>query len=302
MKKQLLITGGTGLIGTHLTALLQAKGYQISYLSRSQQDIPQVKVYQWDIPKQQIESGALASHQAIIHLAGAGVADQRWTESRKQTILKSRTESTRLLRQELEKLETKPKAFLSASAIGIYGNDTGEAWMKEDAPSGDDFLAEVTKQWEDSVDQIAELGIRTVKLRIGVVLSEKGGALEKIAQPIKLGAGAALGSGKQYLSWIHIDDLCQMFIHALENEAVQGVFNAVGPHPATNAEFTKATAQVLNRPLILPNVPSFALKLMLGEMASIVLGGNRVSSEKIQAQGFQFQYPTLKPALQDLLP
>ena len=299
--KNILITGGTGLVGQRLTQLLQTKGYTISYLSRSKQKLEGIQTYQWDIQENQLDEEALQQADYIIHLTGAGVADKSWTEERKKVILESRTKSTELLFNSLKKLNLKPKAFIAASAIGYYGLDTGDTLLEEDSPAGSDFLAQVTHQWEDTVSTIVTLGIRTVKFRIGVVLSKKGGALPKITQPIYFGAGAALGNGKQYMSWIHIDDLCHMIIYALEQESLSGVYNAVASRPVRNAEFIRLSAKALNRPLILPNVPAFALKMMLGEMAGIVLGGNKVSNAKILESGFTFNFEDPQKALEDLL-
>ncbi|MEK6481467.1 TIGR01777 family oxidoreductase [Catalinimonas sp. 4WD22] len=302
MSKNVLITGGTGMIGSRLTPMLQEKGYEVSHLSRSRTGKEAVKTYVWDIQKKEIEPEALKQADYIIHLAGAGIADSRWTESRKQIIIKSRTETTRLLHDGLAQLgQHKVKAFLSASGISIYGSDTGSTEIYESSPKSDEFIADVVKQWEASVDEISRLNIRTIKLRTGVVLSMKGGALPKIVQPIKLGAGAPLGSGEQYMSWIHIDDICRMYIHALEKEDVHGVYNAVAPRPVTNKELTQTAAKILHRPLILPNVPAFALRLAFGEMASIVLGGNKLSNQKIESTGFDFRYKRVEAALTDLL-
>lgn len=299
--KHILITGGTGLVGKQLTELLLSKGYTVAYLSRKKKPIPSVKVYEWNIYQKTIEKEAITEAEAIIHLAGAGVADKTWTESYKKEILESRVLSTQLLYETLEQTQHSVKSFISASAVGIYGFDTGEQWLDENSPHGKDFLADVTEKWETEVQKIANLGIRTAILRIGIVLAKEGGALPKLLQPIRWGLGAALGSGKQYMSWIHIKDLAQMFVFALENEHLKGVFNAVGNKPCTNAELTQAIAQTIHKPLFLPNVPSFALKLMVGEMAQMVLGGNRVSNEKILQAGFQYQFPTLQEALKDLL-
>lgn len=302
MSKNVLITGGTGMVGQHLTQLLLQKGYQVSYLSRSSSSSSGIKTYTWDIENQEIDPQALQEANYIIHLAGAGVADKRWTESRKQAILKSRTESTRLLHNSIANLGSHQiKVFISASAIGIYGADTGSADMAEDSPKGSDFLANVVQRWEAEVDEFKQLNIRTVKLRIGVVLSMEGGALPRIVQPIKFGVGAPLGSGKQYMSWVHIDDLSRMFAYALEHADMVDVYNAVAPRPVTNKELTQSAAKVLDKPLFLPNVPSFAIRLAFGEMASIVLGGNRVSSQKIEEQGFVFNYQHINSALEDLL-
>lgn len=299
--QNILITGGTGLVGQALTQLLLKEGYQVSYLSRSEQNIPNIKTYLWDVKKQTIDAQAIQKADAIIHLAGAGVAEERWTNSRKQEILESRTDSTTLLVKALKDTSHAVKTFISASAIGYYGLDTGSTLINEDSQAGNDFLAEVTKSWERSVEDISDLGIRTTKLRIGVVLSEKGGALPKIMQPVKFGAGAALGSGKQYMSWIHIKDLARMFLFVLQQDKMEGIYNAVGPNPLNNAEITQAIAKTLGRPLFLPNVPEFALKLMMGEMAGIVTGGNRVSSQKIEKAGFDFQFAEISPALKDLI-
>ncbi len=301
MSKKVLITGGTGMVGSCLTRQLLQKGYQVSIVSRQKENIPNVTVYQWDVRKQFIEPGAVENADYIVHLAGAGVADERWTKARKKEILDSRTESARLLRDTLQKTGHRPKAFVSASGVGIYGDDRGGELLTETSTIGTDFLSEVSQAWETSAQTITALGIRTVMLRIGIVLSADGGALAKIAAPVKLGAGTALGSGKQWMSWIHIDDLCRMIIYALENEKLNGAYNAVGPHPDTNAELTRAIAQVLQRPLLLPNAPAFALKLLFGELANTILGSLRVSNQKIAETGFTYQFPDLQPALKDLL-
>ena len=302
MSKNVLITGGTGMIGQRLTQMLQDKGYEVAHLSRSRSNDQPVKTYVWNIQRREIEPEALQWANYVVHLAGAGVADKRWTKSRKEIILKSRTESTRLLHETIANLgEHQIKAFISASAIGIYGTDTGSATLYESSPQGDDYLAGVVKKWEAGVDEIKRLNIRTAKLRIGVVLSTGGGALPRIVQPIRLGAGAPLGSGQQYISWVHQDDLCQLFVHALEHENIEGVYNAVAPQPVTNEELTKRAAKILHKPLFLPNVPAFAIRLAFGEMASIVLGGNRVSSKKLEEEGFSFQYAHIDKALADLL-
>ena len=303
MNNHVLITGGSGLVGSRLTELLRTKDYVVSHLSRSPAPpSSSIPTYQWDIKQQSIDPQALADADYVIHLAGAGVADQRWTDKRKQVILSSRTESTKLLRDAIAQAGPATiKAFVSASAIGIYGTDTGDTLLTEESPAADDFLADVVVQWEAAVDEIQKLGVRTVKYRIGIVLSTLGGALPPIARTVRWGVGAPLGSGEQYLSWIHIDDLCRMFIHALENEEMAGSYNAGGPQPVTNEALTRAVARVMHRPLWMPNVPGFALKLALGELASAVLGGNRVSSRKIEDAGFRHKFDQLALALADLL-
>ena len=301
MGKKILITGGTGLIGKRLTQLLLEKNYTVRYLSRSKRNIKNVEVFEWHPQKGDIDKAAFEDIDGIVHLAGAGVADKRWTDSRKTEILESRTQSTTLLESTITALGIQPKVLVSASAIGYYGIDTGEQLLDESSQVGSDFLADVTKRWEESTEGFVKQGIRTVKVRVGVVLSTESGALPKLLQPIRLGLGAPLGSGKQYLSWIHIDNIARIFLYALENDQLKGAYNGVAPRPVTNAEMTKTIASVIHRPTFLPNVPSFMLKMMLGEMASIVIDGNRVSSQKISNSGFEFQFPDLKQALEQLL-
>lgn len=294
-----LITGGTGLVGTVLSGLLTENGYTVTHLSRKARD-GKYQTYVWDIKNQQIDEEAIQTADAILHLAGAGVADSRWTADYKKKIYDSRIDSTRLLRQKVKEHNPNLKHFISASAIGLYGWDTKDELLFETSPKGEGFLADVVQNWESEINQFDEIGVKNSTVRIGVVLSEKGGALQKMAQPVKFGVGAPLGSGKQYLSWIHIQDLCGIFKFILEKNQSQ-VVNGVAPNPLTNKEFTKVLAKQLKRPLWLPNVPSFVLKGMLGEMAGMILGGNKVSSNKIEQEGFTFLHPTLEIALQDLL-
>ncbi len=302
MAQKVLITGGTGLIGKRLTALLLQKGYEIAYLTRKKVNIPSVKVYEWDVRKNYIEDGALENTDYLIHLAGAGVADERWTEERKKEIFSSRTDSIELIARKFKELNIRPKSFVSASGSSYYGEDTGDIQHTEHSPPGKDFLSEVTIEWEKAADQIAALGVRTVKLRTGIVLSNDGGAVPKMAQPAKLGFGAPLGSGKQWLSWIHIDDICALYIQCLENESWVGAYNAVATPPATNEYFTKLLCKALDKPQWLPNVPAFALRLTFGEMANVVLGSNYVINQRIQDEtDFQYQFPDLLEALKDVL-
>lgn len=302
MNQTVLITGGTGSIGRRLTQLLKQEGYQVSLLSRSPKSIPDVRVYQWDIKKGHIDPQAIATADHIIHLAGEGIADERWSDERKDAILSSRTQSTDLLAQALDKNPHHVKSFIAASAIGYYGGDTNDRPLTETSQGGSDFLAQVVRAWERSEEQVAALGIRTVKLRIGVVLMSEGGALPKLVQPIKLGAGAPIGSGQQYISWIHLDDLCRLFIQGLSKETWQGVYNAVAPNPVTNETLTRTIADVLHRPILLPNIPTFAIKLLYGEMAIVVTGGNYVLNKRITDEtDFIYQHADLRTALQDLL-
>jgi hypothetical protein len=301
MKGTVLITGGTGLVGTRLTEILQQNDYEVIFLSRKRED-GKIKKYQWDIPKKQLDEEALQRADYIINLAGAGVFDHKWSKEFKKEILESRTESVKLIAEKLAKIQHHVKAFVSASAIGYYGADTGDKLIDENFKPGKDFLAEVVSKWEKEKELLVELKIRTVSFRIGIVLSNKGGALEKLLGPIKMNAGSALGSGKQFISWIHIDDLCYIFLKALEDQNMQGVYNAVAPNPVTNEELTKEAAAAIGKSIILPNVPSFALKMMLGsERANVLLGGNKISVEKLQKAGYKFRFPELKTALVDLL-
>jgi uncharacterized protein len=301
MVKKILITGASGLVGTRLTGLLLQKGYQVFHLGRSERK-DGIPSFVWDIEKGTLDSKALIGIDGIIHLAGAGVADKRWTPSRKKEILDSRVRSSALLCNSLKKEQHTVRCFVSASAVGYYGFGLSDEVFTENSKPGSDFLAQVTRQWEEEVDKISLSGIRLVKLRIGIVLSDKGGALAEMAKPIKAGFGAALGSGEQYLTWIHLDDLCQMFIKAVEDQSMTGAYNAVGPEWVSNKEMTNAIAKAMKKPVWLPSIPGFMLRLILGEMAAMVLNGSKISSDKIQKTGFKFKFTKLGDALKDLMP
>lgn len=300
MSKKILITGASGLIGTRLTELLLQKGYQVFHLGRTKRN-GRVPSFTWDVEKGSLDTQALEGVETIIHLAGAGIADKRWTKKRKAEILQSRVQFSALLYKVLATTTHQVKTVISASAIGYYGFEMDENIFTETDQPGNDYLAQVTQQWEQSVDKIAALNIRVVKLRIGIVLSNQGGALVEMAKPIKLYAGAPLGTGKQFLSWIHIDDLCRLFIKAIDDNEVKGAYNAVSGQWVTNKEFTALLAKTLNRPLFLPHVPVFIMKLILGEMAMLVLKGSKVSADKIKATGFTFAFSNLEDALKNLL-
>jgi uncharacterized protein len=301
MSQNVLISGGTGLVGSRLTEMLIEKGYQVAHLSRGAGK-GRVKTYTWDLSKGAIDKEAIKNADYVINLAGAGVFDEKWSKSFKNEILKSRTDAVDLIYEKLKNSSHHVKAFVCASAIGIYGDNTGEALITEDHPAGKDFLSEVVTKWESAAEKVQNLGIRTVKVRTGIVLSSKGGALSKMTAPIIKGMGAALGSGKQYVSWIHIDDLCGIFIKAIEDENMRGTYNAVAPNPVTNEKLTHVIAEQIGKSVHLPNVPGFALKLLLGsEKAMAVLGSVKVSAEKIMKQGFQFRFADVNLALQNLL-
>lgn len=293
--QNILITGGSGLVGQRITELLEKKDYQVAWLSRSAQ--PERKSFIWNIEKEALDSEAIEWADAIIHLAGAGVAEKRWTPERKKLILESRTQSTQLLFAAMEKAENRPNTFISASAVGYYGFNTGTTLVDETSPSGSDFLAEVVKAWENEVKRMEGLDIRTVLLRIGIVLDSEGGALGEMLKPP---VAAPLGSGDQWMSWIHIEDLARMFVYALEKTTLQGVYNAVGPNPATNQQLTQEAAYAKGKTYLGIGVPGFVLKMVLGEMSAMVLGGNRVSCQKIQKTGFQFEFYELSAALKDI--
>jgi len=299
---KVLITGGTGLIGTRLAEMLIDSGYEVALLSREPAKSSHYRSFRWDPQAGTIDEAAVRYADFIVSLAGASVSDGKWTDERKRDIMTSRLGGLALLSRELAKPGHHVQAFISASAIGIYG-DAGDKLLDEDAPPAlptHDFLADVSHQWELAAAPVAALGIRTVIPRIGIVLSRDGGALPQMARPIKLGAGAPLGSGKQYMSWIHLDDICRLFIAMLEDTTWHGTYNAVAPNPVTNQQFTETLAHVLHRRLLLPKVPAFGLKLALGEMSEIVLASQRVSAQKVLAHGFTFEYPELQGALEAL--
>ena len=301
-----LITGGSGLVGTRLTEILVERGFTVSHLTRKVEEKSvggkPIKTYLWDIKKGIIDEKALLEADYLVHLAGAGIADENWSEERKKEIIDSRTKSIDLIISKLKVLPHRIISFASASGIGYYGADTGNEHISEQHTPGNDFVADCCIQWEAAADKIQALGIRTVKLRTGIVLSEKGGALPKITQPVRLGVGAALGTGTQWQSWIHLDDLCELFIKSLTDKQMTGAYNAVAPNPVTNHDLTKISAQVLKRPFWMPNVPEFALKLVFGEMASIVLGGNYVLNQRIKLEtNFDYKFVEVREALVDLL-
>jgi uncharacterized protein (TIGR01777 family) len=301
----ILITGGTGLIGKAITNQLLQKEYNVIVLTRklpvNEVKTPGLGYAIWDVKQQTIDMDAVKKADHIIHLAGAGVVDKKWTDAYKKEIQDSRTESSRLLVSSLENNTNKVKTVISASAIGWYGADkAGKPFMETD-PEAKDFLGNTCRLWEQSIDPIAGIGIRLVKLRTGIVLSNSGGALAEFKKPIKLGVAGILGDGKQIVSWIHVDDLCRMYIAAIENEHLSGVYNAVAPAPVTNKELTMELAKQMNGQLFIPlHVPVMALKLMMGERSIEVLKSTTASAAKIQQAGFSFLYPDITSALKQL--
>ena len=294
--KKIIITGGTGLVGKRLTTFLQEKGYEVNILCRNPK---QPNEYKWNIEANFIDVKVFENAIAIIHLAGAGVADKRWTDERKQEIIDSRVKSTQLLFQYLAKGKHQIQSFISASAVGFYGDRKNEL-LTEASANGTGFLAEVCQLWENEVEKIASINIAVSKIRIGIVLSKDGGALPKLDFPIRFGIGAYIGNGKQFVPWIHIDDLCQIFIHLFEHKNQNSTYNACAPDVKTNKEMSKTIAHVLHRPFIPFPAPEFVLKTVMGEMATMLLMSNNCTSKKIQQTGFVFQFPTLEKALENI--
>ena len=300
-----LITGGSGLIGKRLTKLLNDKGYHVIILSRSlkeKQNSGQVSYALWDIKKQTIDVQAVQSADIIIHLAGEGVVDKRWTHAYKADILESRTQSSRLIINTLQKHSNQVKTIVSASAIGWYGADKehGKYFTETDKPA-EDFLGQTCVLWEQSVLPAAAMNIRVCSLRTGIVLSNEGGALAEFKKPIKFGIAAILGSGKQMISWIHVDDLCRMYIYAIENNVMNRSYNAVANTPVTNKELTLKFAEKIKGKFFIPlHVPAFILKIILGGSSIEVLKSASVSNKKIKEAGFTFLYPSIEAALSEL--
>lgn len=302
MNKTILITGGSGLVGKPLTRMLLQKGYNIHHLSRDPQPHgnPRITVFKWDLSNNFIDPGCIQGVDSIIHLAGENIAEKRWSTQRKQEIIRSRVDSITLLYNLLKQHpEHQVKSVISSSAIGYYGDRPGELLTEDSAP-GEGFLPIACIEWEKAVRKAEAQNLRLVILRTGIVLTETGGALPELAKPIKLGIGAALGSGKQWMSWIHLQDVIRMFVFAHESQSLSGTYNMTAPNPVTNAEVTKVIARVLNKPLWLPNVPAFGLKLALGEMSALVLDSAKVSAAKIQSEGFSFNFPEINEAVKNI--
>ena len=293
------VTGSTGMVGSALVAAVEGQGHLVRRLVRHDVEDAEREI-RWNPEAGEIDAAELNGVDAVVHLAGENIAGRRWSDDFKRRILESRTKGTRLLAETLAGLEMKPSVLVSASATGYYGN-RGDETVDELAPSGNGFLAEVCREWEAATQRAHDADIRVVKLRIGPVLSSTGGALAKMLPPFKLGLGGVIGSGRQYFSWIALDDLVSAIVFALETESLVGPVNAVAPESVTNREFTKTLGRVLSRPTIFP-MPAFAARLAFGEMADeMLLGGVRVAPHELTATGFEFAYPHLEPALRHLL-
>jgi uncharacterized protein (TIGR01777 family) len=297
---KVLITGGTGLVGTHLSRKLQGMGYEVAILSRTKRNENKLHTYIWDYNKNEIDKDAINTSDYIIHLAGVNLGERRWTSKRKQLIFDSRIKSAELIYNNIDKENNKLRAFITASAIGYYGAITSDKVLSETEPPADDFLGQTCKKWEQVANRFTDIGIRTVKIRTGVVLAKQGGVLPKIIIPIKLGIGSVIGDGNQYFPWIHIDDLCSIYIKAIEDTQMVGSFNAVAPEHKTNKQFIETIAHNLNKPFWFPKIPAIAIKVILGKMSEMILTGSRISSDKIKNSGFVFRYPNLESALEQL--
>jgi hypothetical protein len=296
MVAKILVSGSSGLIGAALISALKSSGDEIACLVRS--DVSSKEQIQWD-PAHPLAPESVSGFDAVVHLAGESIVG-RWTEAKKRRIRESRVQGTRHLAEALAQASQPPRVLISASAIGFYG-DRGDEILREGSPSGTGFLPEVCREWEDATEPATKAGIRTVQVRFGLVLSRSGGALQKMLPPFRLGVGGNMGYGRQWWSWIDIDDLVGAVQHVIKTEALRGPVNVVGPNPLTNAEFTKTLASVLSRPAILP-MPAFAARLAFGQMGDeLLLASQRVEPSKLLASGYVFQKPELRGALEGIL-
>ncbi|MEZ4809284.1 MAG: TIGR01777 family oxidoreductase [Allomuricauda sp.] len=299
---KVLITGATGLVGQAIVKMLHAEGASVNYLTTGRKKVVSSENFTgfyWNPTKGEIDLDCFQNVDAIINLAGTHIA-KRWTSAHKKRVLNSRLDSLKTLRKAMEQVDTTHiRSFISASAIGVYPSSLTHYYDEQETEVDDSFIGEVVRQWEKCTDSFNDFHFNVSKIRIGIVLSSEGGALPRMARPIKNFVGAPLGSGNQWQSWIHIDDLARMFVFVLENN-LKGTYNGVSPNPVTNAKMTKELAKVLDRPLVLPNVPRFALRAILGEMSYLLFASQRVSSKKIEKKGFNFEYPNICRALEDL--
>ena len=299
---KVLITGATGLIGQEIVAICHAKNIEVNYLTTSRNKLETKDNYRgfyWNLKDGEIDASCLQGVDAIINLVGASIA-KRWTTAYKKEVISSRVDTASLLFNTLKNNKHNVKHIVSASAIGIYADSQTNYYEEDSTEFGEGFLTKVVSLWEDAVDKFKTLNLKVSKIRIGLVLSEKGGALPEIVKPIKFGLGAAFGTGNQWQSWIHVNDLAHLFLY-VSDKGIDGVINGVSPNSVSNYELTKTAATVLGRPLILPNIPKFVMKLALGDMHTILFESQRVSSKKIENLGFSFQYHHLESALEDLL-
>ncbi len=293
-----LITGSSGYIGKELTKVLEKKTYNVIHLSRAKPKTP--NHFQWNPETGELDLQAIEKADAIIHLAGENIGSGRWTNDKKKKVIESRQKGTKLLIEGINKAKNPPKIFISASATGYYGATTSDTIFEEDAPAANDFLGYTTQLWETESLKASILGLRTVIIRTGVVISKESKALQKMAMPVRAFVGANLGSGNQYIPWIDLEDLVAMYLFSLEN-SISGIYNAVAPQPITQKQLNFMIAKILKRPLFLPSIPEFLLNLILGEMAVLVTKGSRVSAKKIMEEGFRFMHETIESSLRQAL-
>lgn len=297
---KILITGGTGLVGRELGKKLREKGYDVAILSRSKNKKADIQTYLWDPERNEIETGAIETADYIIHLAGRNLTEKRWTGKVMQSIVDSRVETANLLFSKVKQTGNHLRAYISASAVNYYGTFTSDRIFSEEDPPAGDFLGETCRKWEQPAIRFRESGIRTVIIRTGLVLSAKGGALAKLMTPVSLGVGSPSGNGRQFMPWIHVEDICNIYLKAVEDAGMDGAYNAVAPDHKTNREFMETLARVMKKPFLAPNVPAVLLKILFGKMAGVLLNGSRISSDKIRKAGYDFVYPELEEALSDL--
>lgn len=299
--KTVLITGGSGMIGKRLSELLIEKGYKVIWLSRERFKNAKIPRYRWDYRKNEIDIEALEQADIIVHLAGYSLGEDSWTRHKKQVIVESRVQTSKLLLDTCKSINKTLEAFISASAVGYYGMVTDDKiYTESDKPARNDFLSRTCKKWESAAFRFdEELSVRTVAIRTAFVISGQSDAFKKMTLPVRIGLGAPLGRGSQYFNWIHLDDICGIYIKAIEDVNMRGVYNAASLEYSTNAEFMKKMAKAMNRPFFMPKIPSFLIRLIMGESSGMVLEGSRISSQKIVDEGFEFSFPTSDQAIKD---
>lgn len=301
IQETILITGGSGFIGRYLSSKLKNEGYRVIWMGREKKEDAEFPVYKWDYKTGFIEEEAVTQARYIIHLAGAGIGDRRWNTQRKTEIIESRVKTTAMLLKTWLKYKTPLNAFISASAVGIYDQDPSAPPATEDDFIAGNFTGSVCHAWEHEAGRFQKTGVRTVILRTGIVLGHNGGMLKKLETPVRWGLGTYPGSGKQWIPWIHIEDLSTIYLEAIKNNALSGAFNAVAPEPVCLAPMIKLLAGMLHKPLILPPVPASIIRLFTGEMSTLLLDGRIISAQKIQDAGYKFRFPKIEEAFADLI-
>lgn len=299
--KRVVISGGTGMIGSHLSKLLDGEGFEVVHLTRKVREGGQYRSYMWDPRQGYCDPDAFREGDAIIHLAGANIGARPWTRARRREIISSRTSTAELLYRSSAGSGVIPSVFVTASGISIYGSATTEKVYREDDPPAGDFLAQTCRLWESAADPFAAAGARVIKIRTAVVLAPSGSALSKLTLPAKAGLIVRLGSGRQYFPWIHIDDLCRIYLKAVSDVTMTGTYNAAAPDHITHEMLMAEVARQKRLPVFLPRIPGWVLKIILGEMSSVLIAGSRISSDRLMDSGFVFSYPEIARALRDCL-